>query len=158
MVQALAVGVVALLIELLGHPSYLVRQRSQAALCVLAPLAAEQLDHAIKTHYDAEVRHRAAVIYRPVREQRIERQAFGLREPLPWLFLEDTWLQDHLIETAKKRWDLSRNGPDWPAFRSATGLWIFGRLMAGVPLADVEAELDTMAQEECRWVAANRRQ
>ena len=145
-------GFVALLISQLGHNSYLERAKASKALQPLAHVAAAQLEHAVKHHHDAEVRHRAWQIWKPLHEERVEKLAFSLREKHPWICLPDSYQEWYYREQAVKRWNVMDTGPEWLGYRFATKLYVRDRLMAGATVKEVQTELDGMAAEELEWV------
>lgn len=144
-------GLVALLIEQLGHPHYHHRAKADATLHVLAPVAYVQLERATK-HKDAEIAHRAWRIWTPYRAKQLERQAFGMRAKWPWIHLDDAYAQYDWLERAKARWpEVPAGGPEWAEWRYATRLWAAARLIAGDSLSQIHHELERMAEEERRW-------
>ena len=151
---ALLNGLVALLIEQLGHPSYHYRQSADRALHALAPIAQVQLEQATK-QADAEIAHRAWRIWAPYREKHLERVAFNLRTAWPWIHMHNQHELCDWLERAKERWpELPTGGPEWCEWRAAAKLWAKSRLLAGDPVTLIRSELDRMAEEERRWKLA----
>lgn len=149
-------AVISLLILQLGDSRYSAREKAHRALAVLAPLSATQLERAT-SHPDMEVRRRAWQIAKPYIQTKVERQAFGLRERWPWLYLESTYEVWYWIECATKRWVIHRGGPEWAEYRAAAKLYARHLMLSGSSAVNVEEVMQKMDLEEQRWISLYRR-
>lgn len=153
----------AVLVEGLGHPRYAARERCHRALCGPEPAAMLGLCRAAAAHPDAEVRRRAALLYRHHRGRCLD-----LMEPFPWVDMLTYRPREHSLRWRGRAWGgvvrpyLSAAGPvgapgdRWPNYRAACRLWVSDGLDAGDRPDDWRELLAVMRDRERAYLAATK--
>ena len=151
---------VLVLLTLLGHPSFTVREAAHAELARLAPLIWPLLA-ACEDAADPEIAaHCRSLVGQQWPKLSItERQAIvsTLRpagwEKLPWLSSLQHWNSGYLDRASSA--GFPNGAPDWPAFREATRLWLLDMAEAGYTPRQLQPLLETMADGEREWCRKN---
>lgn len=148
----------ALMILALGSPSFAARQAASAALeSPAAYPALPQLQIAARSP-DPEVAQRAGRLVE--RHRATLADAWIARQgKLPWLdslprdSADITDLVSHYVELGRARVSADNNhgGPDWPAYREATRLWLWGRIVDGTDPEALAGVLAAMRERCVRW-------
>lgn len=140
----------SLLIVHLGDRHYHQREKAYKALAVLAPIVVGHLERAT-SHHDPEIQHRAAKLYRPFKEAKLEAEAFGLVAEFPWLWVDDCYLTQYYLELGVQRFGAVRGGPEFADYRTATKLYVRDLLMEGADRGRVREMLSDWAERDRRW-------
>ena len=146
----------AILIALLGSPSFATREAATEALAAQYP-ALPHLQAAARSP-DPEVAFRAGRLVE--RHRAVLADAWIARQgKLPWMdsmprdSADITDLVSHYVELARPRVAVDNNhsGPDWPAYREATRLWLWARIVDGDSPEALVGVLAAMRVRCDRW-------
>jgi hypothetical protein len=148
--------VLLLLLTLLGHPSFSVREGAHAQLARLAPLiwptlaAAEEADDPeIAAHCRVLVDQQWTKLSVTERQSSVAQLRPAGWQKLPWLSSLPEWNRWYLDQAMSA--GFSSSGPDWPAYREATRLWLLDMVEAGYTPRELQPLLETMADGDREW-------
>lgn len=151
----------------LGGPDFAGRQRADAALAQLLPLAAPALAWGA-AHPDAEVAGRCRRLldaHADAEAERLSGELLPRALPLlPWVDMmpadhpQREQTLDECLRRAREDVPARLHGPgaDWQEYRAATRLWLRDRLHEGLTAAQAQAVLDAMAAREHDWIRTHR--
>lgn len=147
-----------LLVLSLGSPSWPEREKAHALLAAHLAAAEPALRWG-EASGEPEIRARCGVL--------LDQWAAALAPKLrpagypwtPWIdglpagYAERTELIAYYLRMVDANFPEPMGGPpEWPRYRQATVYWLQDRLRAGVPLAELQALLEAMADYEKRWI------
>jgi hypothetical protein len=149
-----------MLLVLLGHPSFSVREAAHAQLARLAPLIWPMLA-AWENADDPEIAaHCRALVDQHWRSLPLtEKQSIAAQlrpagwQKLPWLSSLPEW--NHYYLDRAMSGGFGAGGPDWPGYREATRLWLLDMVAAGYTPRELLPLLEAMANGDREWCRKN---
>jgi hypothetical protein len=148
------------LLTLLGHPSFTVREAAHAELARLAPLiwpllAAREdaADAEVAAHCRTLVDEQWPKLSITERQEIVGKLRPAGWEKLPWLSSLQQWNSYYLDRATTA--GFVNGAPDWPAYREATRLWLLDMAEAGYTPRQLQPLLETMADGDREWCRKN---